>query len=289
MNLRVKLNLIPLATILAAMTGVGYFAYGYLQANARAEVLRNAGILLDTAAAIRHYTVSQVKPQLELQLMRVFLPQSVPAYAATETLTALKDKYPEYAYKEATLNPTNPRDKAADWEANLVQTFRASPSLKELSGERDTPAGRSLYLARPLQIKDENCLTCHTTPDLAPKAMVALYGESGGFGWKLNEVIGAQIMSVPMAIPVRNAQKTFYALIAGLAVLLVLSLIVLNWALSRVLKPINDIARMADKVSTGDFSVPEFPATHEGALGLLTRSFNRMRRSLEKAMQMLEQ
>jgi hypothetical protein len=41
-----------------------------------------------------------------------FLPQTVPAYAATETLAQLRKKYPNYDYKEATLNPTNPRDRS---------------------------------------------------------------------------------------------------------------------------------------------------------------------------------
>jgi hypothetical protein len=54
-------------------------------------------------------------------------------------------------YKEAALNPTNPRDRAVDWEADIINTFRNHPgAAKELVGERDTPTGRSLYLARPI-------------------------------------------------------------------------------------------------------------------------------------------
>jgi HAMP domain-containing protein len=290
MNFRLRLNLIPILVVMAGISVAGYVAYTWLQNNARAEILRNAGLMLDTASAIRNYTISQVKPHLELQLMRVFLPQSVPAYAATETLGALKDKYPDYTYKEATLNPTNPRDKAVEWEADLVQAFRKSPGLAEISGERDTPAGRSLYLARPIKIKDESCLACHTTASSAPKAMVALYGEANGFGWKLNDIIGAQIMSVPMSLPIRIAEEAFFSFIAWLAGIFLLLLVVLNITLNRaVLKPINDISRLADRVSTGDFDVPEFPDSTKGPLLSLTRSFNRMRRSLVKAMRMLEQ
>ena len=49
---------------------------------------------------------------------------------------------------------------------------------------RDTPLGRSLYLARPFQIKDPACLSCHTTWEMAPPAMVKIYGPANGYGWK---------------------------------------------------------------------------------------------------------
>ena len=78
----------------------------------------------------------------------------MPAYAATEQFNDLRKKYPDYSYKEATLNPTNPRDRATDWEADIVNQFRNGQGKGELIGERDTPTGRSLYLARPIQITD---------------------------------------------------------------------------------------------------------------------------------------
>ena len=82
-----------------------------------------------------------------------------------------------------------------DWEADVVNAFRADPKLKEIIGERDAPLGRSLYLAHPIQITDAGCLACHTTPDQTPASVVKAYGTGGGFGWKLNEIIGAQIVS----------------------------------------------------------------------------------------------
>ena len=88
--------------------------------------------------------MSQVKPHLEGQLADNFLPQTVPAYAATETFNSLRKKYPDFTYKEATLNPTNPRDRADSWEVDIVNQFRNSADLKEFVGQRDTPAGRSL-------------------------------------------------------------------------------------------------------------------------------------------------
>ena len=289
MSLRIRINAALIVVFLTSLGVASYVAYALLQATARAEVLRDAGLMMETASAIRKYTVSQVKPNLEMQLMRVFLPQSVPAYAATETINALKDKYPDFAYKEATVNPTNPRDKAVDWELELIRQFRANPAIAESSGERDTPGGRSLYIARPIQISSDGCLVCHTTPDQAPKAMVALYGDANGFGWKLGDVVGAQIMSVPMALPVKTAEAAWRTFVEWLAGLFLLLLVVVNLALDAlVLRPMAKLARHADRVSTGELDLPEYPATGSGSVRMLAQSFNRMRRSLTKAMKLLE-
>src|SRR5436309_3136540 len=172
MGLRLKFNLVLLVVFAMGLAITAYVSWSLLQKNAREEVVRNADLMMEAALAIRAYTVDQVRPQLDLQLMRVFLPQSVPAYAATETLSQIKKKYADYSYKEATLNPTNPRNRAADWEADLVHEFKDKAQLTEMIGERDTPTGRSLYIARPIKITNPACLPCHTTPETAPPTMV---------------------------------------------------------------------------------------------------------------------
>ena len=176
MGLRLKFNLVLLLVFLVGLGVAGWISRDLLIRNARDEVSRNASLMMEAALAVRGYTISQVRPHLEMQLMRAFLPQTVPAFAAAETMGELRKKYPDYFYKEATLNPTNPRNRAADWEADIVQEFRNRPTVKELGGERDTPTGRALYIARPIQIGNPACLGCHSTPEAAPATMVKLYG-----------------------------------------------------------------------------------------------------------------
>ena len=207
MRLIWKFNLVLLGIFLLGFLIAGYVSYRALQANAREEILQNARLMMESALSSRNYTTTQVKPLLETQMKYRFLPQSVPAYAATEQFNELRKKHPDYTYKEATLNPSNPRNRAADWETDVVGIFRNTAATGEVVGERDTPAGRSLYLARPIQIKSPACLECHSTIDAAPKPMVDLYGPANGFGWKMDEVIGAQIVSVPMAVPIERANE----------------------------------------------------------------------------------
>lgn len=289
MGLRLKFNLVLILVFALGLLASGYVSKRILEANAQEEVTRNAELMMGAALAVRGYTSKQVKPQLELQLMRAFLPQSVPAYAATEMFNTLRQQHPEYTYKEATLNPTNPRDRAVEWEADIVQQFRNDSTRAEIRGTRDTPTGRALYLAKPLKISDPGCIPCHDTPDTAPKSMVAHYGNANGFGWKLGETVGAQIISVPMSVPLAKADQAFRTFMTSLVGVFILAFIVLNVVLSfLVIRPIVRMSRAADEVSTGNFDVPEFSVGSRDEIGVLATSFNRLRRSLEKAMKLLE-
>ena len=291
MGLRLKFNIVLLLVFAAGIGVSAYVSHRLLQENAKDEVRRNAGLMMEAALAIRGYTVSQVKPHLEAQLAEKFLPQSVPAYAAAETFKTLRKKYPDFSYKEATLNPTNPSNRTVEWESDIVNHFRnAGASVGgEISGERDTPAGRMLYIARPIQVKDPACLACHSVPAAAPASMVKLYGESNGFGWKHNEVIGAQVVSVPMTLPVHNANEAFKVFMGSLAAIFLVTFVVLNLMLSvMIIRPIRRMAASADKISTGDFNVAEFPSSGKDEISLLGTSFNRMRRSLQKALKIIE-
>jgi HAMP domain-containing protein len=288
MGLRLKFNLVLMAVFLAGFAVAGWTSYQLLQRNARGEIVRNARVMMEAALAIRGYTSNQVRPPLEPLMVQTFLPQSVPAFAATETMGTLHKTYPDYGYKEATLNPTNPRNRATDWEVDVVTSFRNHADQPEIVGERDTPTGRSLFVARPIRV-EPSCLACHSTPSVAPKSMIALYGAANGFGWKLNEIIGAQVVSVPTALPIHNANRAFVTFMGSLAVVFLLVFAVLNVMLnSMIVRPIRDMARAADEVSTGNFELAEFHAQSRDEIGVLGASFNRMRRSLEKAMKMLE-
>jgi hypothetical protein len=147
---------------------------------------------------------------------REFHPQSIPFFAATEAFNYFRQAHPDYAYKEAALNPTNLRDRNVDWEADVVSIFRKNPDKTEFIGNRETPGGPSLFVSAPIRVDDKSCLECHSTPDKAPSEMVKLYGSVNGFGWKEGDVIGAQIVSMPAAVSDRIANSAFQSLLAWL-------------------------------------------------------------------------
>jgi hypothetical protein len=146
-----------------------------------------------------------------------FHPQSVSFFAAIEILAYLHEKFPDYSYKEATLNPTNPRDRASDWESYVINQFRSGAVQNEFISTLETPSGAWLFLAQPIRVNNVGCLECHSTPDKAPPEMVKLYGTANGFGWHMDEIIGAQIVSMPKALPMQMAEDSFRTLVAWLA------------------------------------------------------------------------
>ena len=289
MKLMWKFNIVLLAVFVVGFAVTALISYGVLQANAREEILDNARVMMESALSSRSYTNSQIKPLLETQLKYSFLPQSVPAYAATEQFNDLRKKYPDYNYKEATLNPTNPRDRATDWEADVVNQFRNGQVKVELIGERDTATGKSLYLARPIQITNAACLACHNTVNEAPKTMIELYGPANGFGWKLNEIIGAQIVSVPSALPIQRANHTFKVFMLLLTLVLVVTFILINVMLhSIVVQRVKYLSKLADEVSLGHLESAEFKSKSKDEIGVLTQALARMNKSLVQAIKMLE-
>ncbi|HEY2682464.1 MAG TPA: DUF3365 domain-containing protein [Steroidobacteraceae bacterium] len=286
MKLMVRLNIALIAGFLVMMLALGAVLSMLLQRHTEAEMVQEAGLMLDSAVATREYTSAEILPLLTEQLKTEFLPQSIPFYAATQDFLRLREKHPEYSYKEATLNPTNPRDRAMDWESDLIQHFRNDAHATELQGERDTPMGRVLYLARPIHMEKE-CLECHSQPDAAPKSLLAKYGPDHGFGWQPNEVVGAQVVSVPLANAARAAHRTFVlAMLCVGAACAALWLFVNLVVLRLVSRPLRHITAIADEVGMGNPHA-HFAQQRIPELNALTRAFDRMRVSLEKAMKLL--
>jgi protein-histidine pros-kinase len=288
MGLRLKFNLMLIFVFALGLGVSAYISYELLQRNARDEVLRSAGLMMEAALSMRTYTVSHVRPKLRV-VEGEFLSESVPAFGATQIMNQLRTTHADYTYKEAALNPTNPNNRATEWETDIINEFRNFPDRKEISGTRMTPSGPSMFLARPFQIKDPTCLACHTTADMAPPAMVKVYGPNNGYGWKLGEMIGAQIVSVPMAVPVAKANQAFYLFMGLLAAVFGVVFIILNAMMSLlIVRPIRTMAAAADKISTGSLDIPELAAPGKDEVSQLARSFNRMRRSLEKALRLID-
>ncbi len=290
MGLRLKFNLILFFTSLIGLSLAGLFSYKILQENAREEVVQMANVMMQSAMSVRSYTVNEIRPLLAVQQRRQFIPQTVPAYAASRYVSQLQEKHPGYSYKEATLNPTNPANRAADWEADIINVFRQNSQEKEIIGERTTPTGRQLYMARPIQIKNPKCLSCHGKPSEAPETLVATYGNSNGFGWKLNEIVGAQVVSVPMSLPLERANESFATFMGALVGVFILIAVILNLFLHTiVIKPVRALSAKADEISMGDLMVEELEVKGNDEVASLGRSFNRMHRSLANAVKMLDE
>jgi HAMP domain-containing protein len=289
MGLKAKFNLVMLGAFVVGLGVAAGLSWRIVHDNARREVLQEANIMMAQASAIRDYTNNEIAPLLADQIKTRFLPHTVPSWAAQTNLRALAKQFPDYTYKEAALNPTNPADRATDWESDIIAEFNHAPSLAEFTSTRETPAGPILSISRPIRITDKNCLTCHSTPSAAPASMIDLYGNANGFGWKLGDVIGAQIVSVPMSVALDRANEAFKMNLIALIAVFAFTIVLMNLLLHVVIvRPIRRMSAIASEISLGKMDAPEFAERGRDEISSLAASFNRMRRSLINAMKLLE-
>jgi len=289
MKLLTKFNLIVLVLFGTGGLIISQLTYSFLINNARREVLQEAELMMASAKSVRDYTSSDLAPLLEQnpQHKKRFLAETVPAFGAITTFNKLRQKYPDYTYHEATLNPTNPAHRAVDWEADVIGYFRDHPEQKELVGEREAATGPSLYLATPIAA-DPPCLECHSRPALAPTAMIDTYGANNGFGWKPGTIVAAQIISVPMSLPVQKAKQAFHVLLIYLAITLITTIVALDTGVYFiVIRPLRLLSETADRASKGETNLPPLPSKGSDEIATVTASFNRMQVSLAKALKML--
>ena len=289
MGLRFKFNAILLLTLIIGLGASSAIFWQVAGNNAREQLHAQIAVLRAQALAVRRYTSEEIVPLIADMSNLQFLPQTIPSFSAQTAFNNFREQFPDFSYKEAALNPTNLADKAVDWEVGMIEKLRAETNLKELATNRSTPTGEQYTVAFPLRIDSDDCLVCHSTPDKAPRSMIALYGDKNGFGWKKGEIIGAQLFSVPLSTARQQIQDNLIFLVGSVGGIYLVLLILLNIVLSRlVISPVSQMSEIAQAVSMGDTSPPEFTSQSADEIGTLSRSFNRMRRSLDNALKLLE-
>ncbi len=285
---------VTLSLIVVFIIGIlisGFALANVLEKKAESEVDSKASALMAMNNSIRTYTNDRVQPLLlpKLLTQEEFIPEAIPTYSVRETFEYFR-KSPEfasYSYKDAALNPTNLRDKADEFEADIVKRFRGESETKSISGFRNMNGTQFYYTAKPFEIKNESCLRCHTTLDKAPKSQINTYGTENGYGWKLNEIVATQIVYVPAQKIFENANRSFMIVMGIVAMIFTAVVLMMNQLLKRtVLGRIKRISTVAEQVSIGDMNA-SFGKQNKDEIGDLAEAFNRMKYSLEIAMNML--
>ncbi|MFT3789155.1 MAG: DUF3365 domain-containing protein [Tepidisphaeraceae bacterium] len=221
------------AVLSALVLTLAALAYSFVQVSherdltAERETVARAEMLLSTMNSVRKYTADNVRPALEKAAgdTKEFVRESVPGFSARSVFENFRadPRYATFSYKEASLNPTNAKNLADDFETPILNRYRSGTITGDLQGVKDTPGGKVFYIARPMQIKSQACLDCHTTPDTAPPRQVELYGRDGGYGWKMHEIIAAQMVYVPVSDAFRADPTRTYWVIGSLVGLFVLA------------------------------------------------------------------
>ena len=271
--------------IVALLIGAGG-AYFILHERAIQRTAAEAGRLLTVATAVRSYTTNQIVPVLQND-ENTFHAVTVPAFGAQSVFHLAQEGDSGYIYREPALKPTNPNDLPTPFEVELLDKFRADPELKELTGVRNDVKETSI-IWRARSGRRRACLVCHDTPQRAPAAMVAKYGPYNGFGWKLNEVVALQSLTVPAAAELRETGEIAMMLAGGLLLVFLVTYFVLTLSIdSLVVRPLRALAQAADAASTSNDTNVALPASGAREIRSIAAAIERLRESLRKSLQQL--
>ena len=289
-----------LTTFIAVLLLSGATLFIVLYQSALNELVTKGLILMETMNSVGQYTSQEVSPELIGRLDQEFLPEAVSAYSIREVFENFQEGYnardfSAFSYKAAVVNPTNLVDKADSFETAIIDSFRrkdnSNPSYiaKEATGFRVLDGNRFFYVAQPIKVTSISCLRCHSSPKVAPHSMIQKYGAKNGFGWGLNEVVGAQMIHVPIQKTFQDAFNHFSIVIfVFTASLIVFVGLVYLWIRKNIVKPINYMATVAERsIASGE--PPEFsnlPVRDE--IWKLANAFNRVSQSLRQKVKSLE-
>lgn len=280
MQIQVRMNIILLSVLLVLGVMTIVLSYMIETRRARGDIEHDADLLIALASATRLYTFEEIRPIVRDGGQEPFHPQIVPAYAAQKVFFHIRGEFPGFRYREAMLNPTNRLDLAGGLETAIVQQFRETPSITVLKGETEDEGEQKYFLAKPIRIKDEACLACHSTPEVAPANMLAIYGKWNGFGWKLGETVGVQIITFPVARAYNQARASVITYAVSTIAIIAIVAIVVNLLLHRsVFSPLRRITAAAERFAAGDISDPDLKGERPDEIGALERAVEKMWRS----------
>ncbi|AKG21064.1 histidine kinase [Calothrix sp. 336/3] len=257
LKLTAKFNILLLLILIMGCIVSGLTLSAAMQNRAEREIMDKAEMLIQNMNSVRNYTSEKIQPLLSdrLKTEEKFISETVPAYSAQKVFENFRNHadYKNYYYKEATLNPTNPKDKADKFESELVEKFRQQPNLKQLTGYRNLSGEDLFYIARPLKVTKASCLECHSHPDVAPKSLINTFGSQGGFNWNLNEIVAAQTIYVPAKNIFAKGHKNLLLVMAIFISFFIVLLFLINILLKNsVVKPIKTITKITKKLTAGD-------------------------------------
>jgi len=287
-SLQVRFAMMLIIIFFISLPLVGAAAYFVLHKNIDEAVFEQATFFLSTMETVRQHVGKVMRPAAQDYLPGIFDVRLMStSYAARGVAERLQDKFPEYKFTHISMYPRNAVNLADNFEHSIIQYFASNRQVVESKGFIKKGNSEYFYVAKPV-VSDESCMQCHSSPDIAPKEVVATYGSTAAFGWQPNQVVAALIVYVPTELAKTHAFKTmltFMGLYA--AVFLVILFMIDKMIVNGIIKPIKTFAATADEISKGNFE-KDFSVTTNDEIKTLADAFGRMKMSIIASMNLIE-
>ncbi|WP_321366189.1 DUF3365 domain-containing protein [uncultured Desulfuromusa sp.] len=288
MGIRMRSILVMGILGLLATAVIGITSYKLSVDNALSEAKSKSNIILNYAMASKKYMAQVQKPLVqELIEKDRFYPELMSGFVvARGTFELFKESSPDYIFKQATLDPLNPSNRADADEIEFIKNFDQNPALKSAEGRIIKNGTEVFYFAQPIRTNSANCLTCHGDPYDAPKDQVEIYGDETGYNWEMNDTVAAFVVYIPTAAAIAAAKKLSLTLVlVGSGGILVILLILWFFLDRSVVLPIVQLAERTENFSLGEHLDDPIVAKSKDEIGTLSKAIERLRISLVKLLQ----
>jgi signal transduction histidine kinase/CheY-like chemotaxis protein/HPt (histidine-containing phosphotransfer) domain-containing protein len=263
--------------LVAILGGTAWVIVRHQQTVIHEQARNRAGMVLSFGEACRDYARNTLAPAVRKSGAKemVFEAESA-TFVARGTFAELKQRAPGYSFREASLNPLNPENRADEEEEKLIRWFQAKPEEKELAGFRTRDGHEEFYVARPIAITHV-CMECHHSPETAPPALVNRYSGPSGYGWKEGEVNSAIMVSVP-ADDIYAAEMAMRWKVFGMFGLLAAVLVAAIFLLFELLihRRLRVSAAVMAQVAADPNTDARIPPGSPDEVGRMAAAFNRM-------------
>lgn len=201
-----------------------------------------------------------------------------PALAQREFSEAVADSESHARFRMTSDNYMNPLNQPDAFESNALSIIKEQ-NLKEYSQLFE---GTFRY-ARTV-VHEQSCISCHGTPEAAPREVTAKYGTKNGFGFKAGDVAGV----ISVQLPAEPLTATFLRFIGPVEIILIIVAFSIAYLYIRVgiVKPVQKLTQVAEKLSTGQdepMSVESLNQKSSNEIDQLTLSVYRLRNSMQLA------
>lgn len=283
MGIRLKALIIIGVLSLIAITAMGFVSYRFSMENAMTEAKTKSMIVLNYVHSTRKYLKNTQRP-LVMELIEEdrFYPELMSGFVvARGTYELFQSQLPEYRFKQATLDPLLPKNKADADEVRIIETFRGDPSLTVQDGTIEKDGEDYFYMAQPIKIDNQKCLNCHGDPAKAPKDQVEIYGTSNGYNWKMDDTVAAFVVYVPIRQALDAALKSTQNLVMIGGGCILFALVVVWFFLDRsIVSPILRLSQRAEDISLGKNIGKKVEAGSAVEISRLANAIDRLRISI---------
>jgi hypothetical protein len=269
-----------------------------MRQQALVEAESKARIILDLNLATHTYFSQQLKPKV-FEVTDTLLSNDYFEPTWMSSTYAIREIYKyfisirkmDYYYKECAINARSPDNEANADERAFLEELGKNSELTVRSGVLFLDGKPYFFVLRRGEVMEKSCLRCHGNPESAPKNLVRYYGPQRSFHRKVEDVVSAISIRVPLSTAYAEANH-FSLRLSGLLLIILLGLFAIQFWLNKrfVFTPLTLIHNKTIRILADDKNLGEkIPLPFGRELNELINTFNEMSVRLRSEIDTLEE